>query len=44
VFASVEQAAALLGAGEIVAPAVTASQRGADRDRWRAFVQASAHL
>jgi glycerol kinase len=44
VFASVEQAAALLGAGEIVAPAVTASQRGADRDRWKAFVQASAHL
>lgn len=44
VFASVEEAAELLPPGRVVVPVVQAGERTRGRERWRAFVQATAGL
>lgn len=44
VFASVEEAAARLPEGRLIAPATAAGERARARSRWREFVQASASL
>jgi glycerol kinase len=44
VFDSVTGAAQLLPRGRVVTPRIAAEQRGRQRERWRAFVQASAAL
>jgi glycerol kinase len=44
VFASMEDAARRLPRGGVVEPALNATERWAQRERWRAFVQASAAL
>ena len=43
-FPSLEHAVALLPAGEVVRPLIDARSRACERDRWRAFVQAAAHV